>query len=168
MANNDLFGFDELNGALENIIEKCRTGGDRLLHDKGKLAVQKARELSPETSEKSAKKNKVARTKKGQLKKSWEVQSPKDYKNGNVKVVRILSTAPHSHLIDQGHNIVTTHGRKTGKIAKISRADRKVLNVKTKGRTKAEEIRKKSIDSVKDEFFADAENLIDDIFKEFE
>lgn len=45
------------------------------------------------------------RTKK--LRNSWRLKKVKQYKSGKVRVVRIQSTAPHAHLIELGHEVVS-------------------------------------------------------------
>ena len=45
------------------------------------------------------------RTKK--LLNSWRTKKVKLYKDGKVRVVRVQSTAPHAHLIELGHKIVS-------------------------------------------------------------
>ena len=77
--------------------------------------------------------------------------SPKVYKtpSGDVTVARLQSTAPHAHLKEDGHEIVTrertrNNGRyakesfKIGKTSKLKAGGLKAFGVKSGGRVREE------------------------------
>lgn len=168
MASVELNGFEELVASCENFEKSIDNKGEALLAKIGSQAVSRAQSLSPII--KQPRRNRKA--KPGQLKESWEAQSPKKYRNGSVNVVRLWSRAPHSHLIDRGHNIVTTGGRtfgntKTGKLARKSKDFKTANKAETHGRTQAENIVQRTVDVVEPAFGSGAEKILNEAVGEF-
>jgi len=92
MADDGTFGFEELQKAFNRIEQKYPNKTDAMLMALGRVAANRTKAKTP-----------VGKTKK--LKASWRLKKPKLY--GNTRVVRVQSAAPHAHLVEQGHEIVT-------------------------------------------------------------
>ena len=94
MARNiDVFGFDELEKAMKQCEKNYPSQADAFLMAEGRAVNKRTKSLTP------------VRTKK--LRNSWRTKKVKLYKGGKVRVVRVQSTAPHAHLIELGHKIVS-------------------------------------------------------------
>ena len=107
--SKDVFGFDELEKSFEKVIKKYPNEADAVLMTMGRAATRRVKQLTP------------VKTRK--LKNSWRLRKVKLYKNGTVRVVRIASTAPHAHLIEDGHYIYRGSGRgRTGRFRPRRRA----------------------------------------------
>ena len=100
MVSKDVFGFDELGKSFKRLEKRYPNQADALLMARGQAVNKRTKQLTP------------VKTKK--LRNSWRLKKVKLYKGGTVRVVRVQSAAPHAHLIEYGHNVYTTGGRKTG------------------------------------------------------
>lgn len=108
----DVFGFDELKKAFERCEKRYPDYADALLMAQGQAVNKRTKSLTP------------VRTKK--LRNSWRLKKVKLYKGGKVRIVRIQSAAPHAHLIELGHEIVT--GGKTRERGRtLNRVQRSVV-----------------------------------------
>lgn len=116
----DVFGFDELEKAIEKMESKYDEEADAYLAAMANQAAKRLRQISPKVT--------------GNLKKAYGTQRPKEYKGGTVKVSRVRNRAQHAHLFEYGHKVLTTGGRKLGKLAKYNSAGLKAMGVKTHGR----------------------------------
>ena len=109
MARNiDVFGFDELEKAMKQCEKNYPSQADAFLMAEGRAVNKRTKSLTP------------VRTKK--LLNSWRTKKVKLYKDGKVRVVRVQSTAPHAHLIELGHKIVSG-GRTRERGRKLNPAD---------------------------------------------
>ncbi len=176
MARNiDVFGFDELEKAFKNCAKRYPNEADRLLMTYGKAAQRKVKQDVPVYS--GAPK---AGIKPGQLKKSYRLQRVKLYKGGTIRVVRVKSDAPHAHLIEYGHEIVTrtrtrsANGRfakeklRMGKASRLSGSEKKLFGARSGGRTRAFHTLEYAILETRDRFEHDAEKLLEKICKDLE
>lgn len=103
----DVFGFDELQKGFNRLIERYPDEADALLMAQGQATNKKVKSLTP-VYEGYPKEGVTP----GQLRRSWRLKKVKQYKSGKVRVVRIQSTAPHAHLVEQGHKLVLSHRRR--------------------------------------------------------
>ena len=114
MARNiDVFGFDELEKAMKQCEKNYPSQADAFLMAEGRAVNKRTKSLTP------------VRTKK--LRNSWRTKKVKLYKGGKVRVVRVQSTAPHAHLIELGHKIVSG-GRTRERGRKLNRVLQEALN----------------------------------------
>ena len=128
MADKDVFGFVELEKSFQKLKQKYPNEADRLLMTYGKLATRRIKQLTPVYQGKQL--TGPYAKKPRQLKKSWTLKPVKLYKNGTVRVVRFQSKAPHTHLIEEGHQIITrTRTREANGLQKKSPAWAKYQNL---------------------------------------
>lgn len=148
--SKDVFGFDELEKSFEKVIKKYPNEADALLMTMGRAATRRVKQLTP------------VKTRK--LKNSWRLRKVKLYKNGTVRVVRIASTAPHAHLIEDGHYIYRGSGRgRTGR-----RTWQGISGASTGTRTRAYEMLKKGMDETRTRFTKETQKMFDKLTKELE
>lgn len=170
MASVDIEGFDNVINSLKRLAGANKKA-ERIVEKITNAAIKKAVQLSPRIEEP----NRNRKAKPGQLKKSWEAQDPKFYSGTGAEVGRAWSPgsrAPHAHLIDLGHNIVTTGGSsfgntKTGKTGKMSKTQRAAKEVKTHGRVDGQHIVEQAKESVASRFMSEADALFDEIMEDF-
>lgn len=163
----DIFGVEELEKAFTKMSEKYDDKVDALLMAQGRTATSRVKSKTP-----------VGKTKK--LKGSWRLKKVKRYgPNGTIRVVRIQTQAPHGHLVEDGHEIVTrtrsrSNGRygkesvRLGKTSKLTSAGKKVYGVKGGNRVEGREMLQSTMKELQGGFFAAAEKLYNDIAKEAE
>ena len=111
----DVFGFDELEKAFTRCEKRYPNETDALLMAAGRQVNKKVKSLTP------------VKTKK--LRNSWRLKKVKLYKGGKVRVVREQSTAPHAHLVELGHELVSG-GRTREKGRKLNRLQRSIRGIK--------------------------------------
>lgn len=156
-VEKDLFGFDELEKAFERMEKRYPNQADALLMAQGSQTNKRVKALSPVYTGKIPPKSKI---KPGQLKKSWKLQKVKLYKGGTVRVVRIMSSAPHAHLIEYGHeNVRGGSTRVRGK--NLNRVQRAVRGITSHGRTEGKFILEKAITEAGKRFGRDAQKMLD-------
>lgn len=165
MAKDNTFGFDELDKAFKTALKKFPKETDALLMAGGKRISGKTKADTPVA--KRARKNKNGKTiMPGGLKKSWRVQKPKSF--GKARVVRVMTSAPHGHLVEQGHRIVRG-GRIRGKNGK----ERSSFNLglrgidilgKVEGKYMLEKAHKEHFNT----FGRDADKMLDRLVKDLE
>ncbi len=171
----ELFGLEELEKQFEKTIKKFPDKSIALLRVQGNFLKKEVSNRSPVL------KSKRSDRKPGQLKSSWRMLSPKEYttKNGGTLVVRVQSTAPHAHLVEDGHEIVTrerkrNNGRfaketvKLGKTSKLTAGGRKAFGVKSGGKVRGRDMLKDSLKKIEHSFFNEAEKMLDELTKEYE
>lgn len=117
MAEKDVFGFDELEKSFKRLEKKYASKADIFLMAQGQATKKKTQEKTPYREERPP------NVKGRHLKQSWRLKKVKLYRNDTVRVVRIQSNAPHAHLVEKGHRMVTG-----GKITIGSGKNRRVLN----------------------------------------
>ncbi len=171
----ELFGIEELEKQFEKTLKKFPDKATALLKAQGNIWKKEVRNRTPVLKSKRSDRT------PGQLKKSWRLLSPKVYhtSSGDVTVVRIQSTAPHAHLVEDGHEIVTrtrtrSKGRyekesvKLGKTNKLTADDRKRHGVKSGGRVKGKKMLENSRKKVADSFFKEAERMLQELVDDYE
>lgn len=163
----DFFGVEELEKAFEKMGKKYEDKVDALLMAQGRTATNRVKSKTP-----------VGKTKK--LKGSWRLKSVKRYgPNGTIRVVRTQTQAPHGHLVEDGHEIVSrtrsrSNGRYTrevvrlGKTSKLTTSGKKVYGVKSSGRVEGKEMLKSTMRELQGGFFSAAEKILNEITKEAE
>lgn len=145
----DVFGFDELQKSFDRLITKYPTAADAALMSMGRAVLRRVKQLTP------------VKTKR--LKNSWRLKKVKLYKNGTVRVVRIQSTAPHAHLIEDGHAIYRGSGRgQRGRRSAVCRA-----YAITGNRVEGRKMLDKSMEEMRSRFDKNAEKIISKLTKEF-
>lgn len=130
MANTrfDLVGFNEFERALVNAIEvKYPNEVKKILFELAESMQQEAIRKTPAGDKKyyysDGKKIKITPAKR--MKRRWKVGKVKE-KNGQF-YIEVKNTAPHAHLIEDGHNMVTPSGRTVGYVE-----GQKILHVSVK------------------------------------
>lgn len=108
-------GFEQFEKDYKKLLKNYPDRAKRVLSKYAKEIRKDTAAASP-VYRGSVSQKKARTLKPGQLQKSWRALSPKEYKSGSVMVSRIQSTAPHAHLIEQGHEIY--RGGKTRKKGK--------------------------------------------------
>jgi len=145
--DKDVFGFDELTISFEKMQKKYPDKADAMLMAQGRAVTNRVKSQTP-----------VGKTKK--LKGSWRLKKVKLYKGGTVRVVRVQSQAPHAHLVELGHEIVT--GGKTRERGRtLNVVQRAVRGISSKGRVEGKKMLEKSIKEAESRFLRDAEKMLD-------
>lgn len=112
-----------------------------------------------------------AKRTKGELKRSWQVQRVKEYRDGGVAVARVLSDSPIAHLINDGHKVYTSPRKyaediKGKKIAKRTKKQIEISKVKYHGFKEGEKMLDNSVSELQPELAKAAENMLDSVIKE--
>lgn len=89
----DVFGFDELEKALLKMESRYEDSADIMLATFAEQTKKRARQKTTRVT--------------GELRRKWSVKKPKGYKNDKVKVSVLLNKAPHGHLYEDGHRMIT-------------------------------------------------------------
>lgn len=152
-ANKDVFGFDELEKAFARMKKKYPNDADAMLMAQGQAVNKKVKSLTP------------VKTKK--LRNSWRLKKVKTYKGGNVRVVREQTTAPHGHLVEQGHEIVRG-GKTRVKGRKLNRVQRSARGITSGGRVKGKLMLEQSMKEAQSRFDKEADKLLDKLVEEWE
>lgn len=150
----DIFGFDKFEKALNRMKNKYPKEADAILMAAGQLMNKKTKSGTPVKSKK--------------LKNSWRLKKVKLYRGGTVRVVRVESKAPHAHLIEIGHDIYTTGGRKTGRVTRYNSIGRRVMGIKQHGRTRAFKMLEYAVVEGTSRFKGDIEKMVEELCEEFE
>ena len=151
MVSKDVFGFDELEKSFKRLEKRYPNQADALLMAQGQALNKKTKQLTP------------VKTKK--LRNSWRLKKVKLYKGGTVRVVRVQSGAPHAHLIEYGHNVYTTGGRKTGKVARYNIVQRAVRGIHKHGKTEGYHMLEKAKTERATRFSRDAQKMLDKLIE---
>lgn len=154
MARNiDVFGFDELEKAFKRCEKNYPNQADAFLMAEGQAVNKKTKSLTP------------VRTKK--LRNSWRLKKVKQYKSGKVRVVRIQSTAPHAHLIELGHEVVSG-GRTRERGRTLNRVQRSARGIKYGGYVEGKHMLEKSISEARTKFESGAQKMLDRVTKDIQ
>ena len=172
----DVFGFDELEKAFGRMNKKDPDYSDSALMAYGQAIQKRTKALTPVYKGRSKE-----GIKPGQLRKSWRLLKPKLYKGGQVRVVRIQSAAPHSHLIEDGHRIFTTRRSRSssgqyrkesirsGRVStKYNSIQRTVRGIKQGGNVPGVHMLENSFKEYKSRFENEAEKVMAKIIEEYE
>ena len=151
MVSKDVFGFDELEKSFKRLEKRYPNQADALLMAQGQAVNKRTKQLTP------------VKTRK--LRNSWRLKKVKLYKGGKVRVVRVQSSAPHAHLIEYGHDIYTTGGRKTGKVARYNAVQRSVRGIKKRDRTQGTHMLEKGMNEARSRFPNDAQKMLDKLIE---
>lgn len=149
----EVFGFDELEKAFERCGKRYPDEADALLMAAGQNAGKRVRSLTP--------------VKTGKLRRSWRVKSVKLYKGGTVRVVRIQSSAPHAHLVELGHEIVSG-GRSRERGRKLNRVQRSVRGIKSHGRVEGRYMLEQTMTEANEAFRHNVERMFDKITEDIQ
>ena len=149
----DVFGFDELKKAFERCEKRYPDHADALLMAQGQVVNKKTKSLTP------------VKTKR--LRNSWRLKKVKLYKGGKVRVVRIQSTAPHAHLIELGHEIVSD-GKTRERGRTLNRVQRSARGIKSGGRVEGKHMIEKSMSEARSRFDSDAKKMLDGLTKDIQ
>ncbi|MGN0181214.1 MAG: HK97 gp10 family phage protein [Candidatus Ornithomonoglobus sp.] len=149
----DVFGFDELEKAFKRCEKRYPNEADALLMAAGQQVNKRVKALTP------------IRTKK--LRNSWRLKKVKLYKGGKVRVVREQTTAPHGHLIELGHEIVSG-GKTRERGRKLNRVQRSARGIKSGGRVEGKHMLEKSMSEAQARFNGDARKMLDRLTKDIQ
>ncbi len=172
----ELFGIEELTKQFERTIKKFPDEATALLKAQGDIWKREVKATTPVL------RSKRTDRKPGQLRDSWRLLSPKVYKtsSGDCIVVRVQSTAPHGHLVEDGHRIVTRtrsrdasgkfkkEARRYGKTSKYNSIQRAVRGIKSGGRVNGKHMLQNSQKKVAQSFFNKAEELLNNLTSDYE
>lgn len=147
-----VFGFDELEKAFWRMEKKYPDKVDALLAAQGRLATNKTKSRTP-----------VGKTKK--LKSSWRMKKPKVY--GKSRVVRTQSEAPHAHLVEDGHEIVSG-GKTRVNGRKLNTLQRGIRGIKSGGRVEGKKMLESTFKDMEASFYKSADQLLEELTKEVE
>ena len=152
----DVFGIEELQKEFAKMEIKYPNKADALLMTEGHTLKKRVKQLtSTETKKKT-----------GNLLKSWRVKPVKKYKDGTVRVVLNVSGAPHSHLIEYGHEIYHGAGRGRKGRSGISRTQRQGM---AKGnKTRAYKLLERALKETETHFRREVAEMVDDLIKDVE
>lgn len=150
MADDSVFGFDQLQKVFHRIEQKYPDKTDAMLMAQGRLAAGRVKSKTP-----------VGKTKK--LKGSWRLKKPKKY--GTARYVRVQSEAPHAHLVEDGHEIVRGGGtRKNGR--RLNTLERAVRGIQSGGRVEGRKMLESTVKELEGSFHQSAQRLLDDLTNE--
>lgn len=158
----DVFGFDQFQKSMEKMRKRYPVESDLLLATEAFQIKKRVKQITPVGKYPSGKK------KGGTLRKGWRDLKPKSYQGGKVQVSRVQNAAPHAHLLEYGHEIYTTNGRKTGKVAKYNGIGRRVVGIKSHGKTEGLYLLDKSMKEANIRYPKSVQELINKITKEVE
>ena len=144
----NVFGFDELEKAFAKCEKRYPNEADALLMAAGQAVNQKVKSLTP--------------VKSGKLRNSWRLKKVKLYKGGKVRVVREQSSAPHAHLIELGHEVVSG-GRSRERGRSLNRVQRSARGIKSGGRVEGEHMLERSLSEANASFKGNVESMLDRI-----
>jgi len=152
MADNSLFGFDDLDKAFKKAVNKYPEKSDALLIAGARLAQSKTKADTP-----------VGKTKK--LRASWRVKPPKTYRQS--RVVRVQSQAPHAHLVELGHLLVRGGKLRQGG-RELNVVQRAVRGITVGGRVEGKFMLEKAMKAVTTSFNNDVEKMMDKLLGDLE
>lgn len=147
-VSKDVFGFDELEKAFKRCEKKYPNQADALLMAIGSQVNKRTKALTP------------VKTKK--LRNSWRLKKVKLYKNGTVRVVREQSSAPHAHLIEDGHEQVSG-GRTRVRGRNLNRVQRSARGIKSHGRVEGKHMLQTAMNEAQQRFNRDAQKMLDNL-----
>jgi len=165
VAQDVTFGFDELDKAFKKALKKYPTEVDALLMSGGRMINSLTKANTPVA--KRARRNKNGDIiQPGKLKKSWRVQQPKSF--GSSRVVRVMTSAPHGHLVELGHRIV-----RGGKLRSKKGTERSALNLSLRGidilgKVEGKHMLENAQKEVARTFESGADKMLDRLFKDLE
>lgn len=154
LAESDgVYGFDELKEAFDKVKDKYDNKSAAMLNTLGK-AMQKS--VKAKTKKKT-----------GNLKKSWKFQTAKEYRDGAVIVVRVLSQAPHAHLVEYGHENIRGGRTRVGN-RRFTDEELAKMGVERNGHTPGAYMLEKTTKEFENLFKKNAEKLLTEITKDVE
>ena len=154
-GSKDAFGFDELVKSFEKMEKKYPNAADRMLAAQGRAVANATKSKTP-----------VGKTKK--LRGSWRLKNVRQYKGGEVRVVRVQTQAPHGHLVERGHEIVRGGRTRSRSGARLNSVQRAVRGVKGGGRVEGKKMLEKSLTEAQARFDKDATKLLKQLTREVE
>lgn len=148
--DKDVFGFDELEKSFKNLTKKYPNHADAMLMAQGRAVNKRTKALTP------------IKTKK--LRNSWRLKKVKLYKNGKVRVVREQTTAPHGHLVEQGHEIIRG-GKTRVRGRKLNRVQRSIRGIKSGGYVEGRHMLKRAMIEAGRRFPVNAQKMLDKLIE---
>lgn len=130
--SKDVLGIDELIKTFDKMESKFDNKATALLAAETRQAKKRVKQKTVKVT--------------GNLRKGWKEKKPKEYQGGKYKVGMIYNRAPHAHLYEDGHLLIT-HGRQIGRVE-----GKKVLE--------------ETMNEVNGRLFKDAEKILDEIIKD--
>lgn len=97
--SKDVFGFDELAKAFDKMKDRYDDEAVALLAAETRQAKKRVKQQTPKLT--------------GNLRKGWKEKKPKEYQNGKYRVGLVYNDAPHGHLYERPHKIIS-HGKQAG------------------------------------------------------
>lgn len=158
----DLFGFDVLQKEFLKCEQKYPNKADALLHVMAKQVNKEIKREAPKH-----KGDYPGRDRKpGELRRSWRVQKPKEFKGGRLRVSRVYSRDPVAHLIDLGHDIKPRgRGRKNRFVQSHFRYEK---GKGAKGRVEGLYMRENALKKAHKAFDRSAEEMIKELTKDIQ
>lgn len=95
----DVFGFDELQKAFDKMESKFESKATAMLAAETRQVKKAVKQQTPKLT--------------GNLRKGWKEKKPKEYQNGKYRVGLVYNDAPHGHLYERPHKIIS-HGKQAG------------------------------------------------------
>ena len=163
-AEKNLFGFDELYKALNNITKRIPDKEEAVLTAYTRATAKATKQKTP--VHKGNYTGKKRYQKSGDLKKSWRAQKVKEYQGGKFLVGRVRSTDAKAHLIEDEHEIYTTRGKLGKKVAKYSSLEKTVYGIKSRGRTEGVKMLDRSIKEAEHALCSDIEKKLMEAIEE--
>lgn len=162
-AKKDVFGFEELEKALDKMRDKYPSEVDAVLSSIASQAAKRLRQVAP------VNKNSAKKTGKS-IKKSYRAKKPKTYNPGghDVSVSYIENNAPHFHLVELGHDVYTTGGRAIGKVTRYNRAGLRAMGVKKHNRVEGRFTFPKVWKEIGEKVMPEIQKCLDEITKEMQ
>lgn len=161
MAKNvDVFGFDELLKDFKKVEKNYPNKADALLAAYGKATLKRTKALTPIGTKKLV-------NRKQRLYATWRLKKVKLYKNGTVRVVRIQSSAPHAHLVEDGH-IIARGGKTRERGKKLNAVELSGRGITVSGRVEGKHMLRNAISEARSRFPSDAEKLLNELVAELE
>lgn len=130
-------GAQELEEKLRRVMERAPDRIDIQLEKMGRKLRKMSKDKTPVSDKEKAR----------HLKDQYKLSQPELIPDGSGHQIKMYNTAPHFHLIEKGHKIVTTSGQVIGFV---------------NGRFMVE----KSVQELEEEVPAELEKWLDDLFKE--
>lgn len=150
------FGIEELKKGLEEISKKYPQEANKFLNKEGLALKKDVIQLTKKETSKLT----------GRLLEGWEKKRIKVYKDGTVRVVRVENKAPHSHLIEYGHEIYHGSGRGNKGKSYMTRKQRQAM---AKGvKTQAFMFLERAVKAERNHFQQEATKLINKLIKDVE
>ena len=172
-TSKDVFGFDELEKAFKKLEKRFPDEADRLLNTAGKAIVAKVKSMTNVGKKRKLRSGNESQP--GELKKSWRVGKERFYNNNGsqTRFVRVMSAAPHAHLVEFGHALWVGGQNKVSStrmfipgLGVFSRPSRHHQNSQKVGQVEGKKILEKACKEYESKWGKETDNLFDKLTKE--